>query len=125
MTMQKISIAFLAALSCAAVGCKKDAGGSGGDCAKAIDRSLELSKADLQKMGTDDAMFAKMRDLGVKRCTEDKWPAAATTCMLDAKNMADSQACYGKLSAEQSDKMNKAAMELMTPPAGSGSGATK
>ena len=112
MTMQKISIALLAALSLAAVGCKKDGGAAGGDCAKAIDHSLALSKDSLQKMGTDAAILGKMRDLGVKRCTEDKWAADVTTCMTDAKTMDDSQACYGKLSADQSEKMNKAAAEL-------------
>ena len=76
----------------------------------------------MQKMGTDNAMMKKLVDLGIQRCTEDKWPDAAVKCMVDAKTMSDAQACYGKLSQEQQDKMNKAAMELATPAAGSGSG---
>ena len=35
--------------------------------------------------------------------------------------MADSQACYGKLTRTQQDNMNKAAMELAQPPAPTGS----
>ncbi len=120
--MKKMSFVLMAAFSLAAVGCKKKGNGGGTDCAQAINHSMELSKAEMQKMGNDDAMMKKMVDVGIQRCTEDKWPDAALKCMVDAKTMSDAQACYGKLSQEQQDKMNKAAMELATPAAGSGSG---
>jgi|GEM_PF-1300956 len=117
--MTKITLVLVAALSFAGVGCKK-----GSDCGGAIAHSLELSKADMAKMpGFDDKMMDKMRALGVQRCTDDKWSAEAVTCMNDAKTEADSQGCYGKLTAEQRDKMNKAAMEMMTPPAAAGAAA--
>ena len=120
--MKKMPVILIAAFSLAAVGCKKKGAGGGADCAQAINHSMELSKAEMQKMGTDNAMMKKLVDLGIQRCTEDKWPDAAIKCMVDAKTMSDAQACYGKLSQEQQDKMNKAAMELATPAAGSGSG---
>ena len=63
-----------------------------------------------------------MRDVGVTRCTADKWPAEAITCMANAQTEVDAQGCYGKLTADQSAKMNKAAMELMAPPAGAAGG---
>lgn len=116
--MKTLSFVFVGALAVAALGCKKKSDTSasaGGDCAKAVTHSMELSKAEMEKMGTDAAMMQKMVDLGIKRCNEDKWPADATKCMTDAKTMADAQACYGKLSKEQQDKMNKAAMELAMP----------
>ena len=122
MAMKKMPVILIAAFSLAAVGCKKKGAGGGADCAQAINHSMELSKAEMQKMGTDNAMMKKLVDLGIQRCTEDKWPDAAVKCMVDAKTMSDAQACYGKLSQEQQDKMNKAAMELATPAAGSGSG---
>src|SRR5437660_11231267 len=57
--MKKLSFVFVAALSIAAFGCKK----KGGDCAKALDNSMELSKADMAKMpGWDDKMMQKMKD---------------------------------------------------------------
>src|SRR5262245_58875809 len=117
--MKSISFVLVAALSLAAVGCKKKGTSGGADCAQVINHSMELSKAEMQKMGTDDAMMKKMVDVGIRHCTEDKWPDAALKCMADAKTMSDAQACYGQLSQEQRDKMNKAAMELATPPAGS------
>jgi hypothetical protein len=118
--MKKISFVFAAALAFAATGCKK----KGADCGQAIANSMELSKADMAKMpGVDDKMMAKMRDLGVEHCTADKWSDDAIKCMSDAKTMADAQGCYGKLSAEQRDKMNKAAAAMMTPPSGAGSAA--
>ena len=72
--------------------------------------------------GMDAAMMQKVADLGIKRCTEDKWPAEATKCMIEAKAMADAQGCYAKLTQEQQGKMNKAAQELMMANAGSAAG---
>src|SRR6185312_1673114 len=102
---------FLAALSLAAVGCKK----GGADCGKAVDHSMELSKAEMQKMpGMDDATLQKLKDIGVQHCKEDKWPDDVVSCMTAAKTEADSQACYGKLTPEQQKKMNHALMETMS-----------
>lgn len=117
--MTKISFVLVAAL--AAVGCKKGAGGGGGDCDKAISHSMDLSKDDMKKMGVDDAMMGKMADLAKQHCKDDKWSGEAVTCMVDAKTEADAQGCYDKLTKDQRDKMNKAAMALQpaaapTPP---------
>jgi hypothetical protein len=117
--MKNLTLLFVAALSFAAFGCKK----KGGDCDKAIANSMEVSKADMAKMpGVDDKMLAKMHDLGVQHCKDDKWPEDAVKCMTDAKTETDGQACYGKLAPEQQDKMNKATIALMTPPAAAGAG---
>jgi len=137
--MKKISVIFVAALSLAAFGCKKksaDSGsgsngngsasatGGGGDCNSAMSNSMEVSKADLAKMpGVDDKMLAKLHDLGVKHCTDDKWSDDVIKCMTGAKTEAEAQGCYGKLTPEQRDTMNKAAIELTTPPAGAGGAA--
>ena len=109
----KISFMFVAALAFASVGCKKKSGEASGDCAKAINNSMALSKAEMEKTpGMDPAMMQKMADLGVQHCKDDKWSADAIKCMTDAKAMAEAQGCYGKLTQDQQDKMNKAAMEL-------------
>ncbi len=120
--MTKLSIMIVSALALAAFGCKK----KGGDCAAAINHSMELSKEAMSKMpGNDDKLMKQMAEIGIQHCNDDKWPAEAITCMTDAKAMADAQACYGKLSADQRDKMQRAAMAAMTPPAAvSGSAAT-
>jgi hypothetical protein len=107
------TLALVAALSLA--GCKKN----GPDCAKAIDKSMELSKAEMQ--GVDGKMIQKMKDVGVQHCRDDNWPAEVLDCMSDATTMTASQACYGMLSPEQQQKMNRAAMEMMTPAAATGS----
>jgi hypothetical protein len=112
-------ILFVAACLFAASGCPK----KGGDCDKAISNSMELSKADMMKMpGVDDKAIGKMRDLGLQHCKDDKWPDVATKCMSEAKTATDAQGCYGKLTPDQQDKMNKAMREMMTPPAGAGAG---
>ena len=106
---------LLIALTLVTVGCKKKqeaAPAPAADCAAAVNKSMALSKAEMEKMGTDAAMMQKMVDIGIQRCTEDKWSADALKCMVDAKTMSDSQGCYGKLTTEQQDKMNKAAAEL-------------
>jgi hypothetical protein len=82
---------------------------------------MELSKAEMQ--GVDGKMIQKMKDVGVQHCRDDNWPAEVLDCMSDATTMTASQACYGMLSPEQQQKMNRAAMEMMTPAAGAG-GAT-
>ena len=50
--MKNISFVLVAAFSLAAVGCKKKGTGGGADCAQAINHSMELSKAEMQKMGS-------------------------------------------------------------------------
>lgn len=101
--MKIASFLFLAALAC---GCKKS-----DSCTAAIDHSMELSKGDMSKRpGMDDKTLAKLHDLGIQHCRDDKWPDEATSCMIDAKTEKDAQACYGKLSADQQQKMNDAMM---------------
>jgi hypothetical protein len=109
--MKNLSVVFVMAMSLAAFGCKK----KGADCAAAIDHSMDLSKADMEKMPGGKEMMGKMRDIGVQHCKEDKWSDEAVKCMNDAKAEADAQTCYGKLTADQRDKMNKAAMAAMQP----------
>jgi hypothetical protein len=101
------TLVFATALSFAAFGCSK-----GDQCTKAINHGMELSKA---SMGVDDKMAAMMTDLGMQHCKDDKWSDDALTCMIDAKTETEAQACYGKLSPEQQQKMNKAAMDLAKP----------
>ena len=112
--MKNLSICFVITLSLAAFGCKKK---GGADCTAAINHSMELSKADMEKMPGGEQMMGKMRDLGVEHCNADKWSEEAVTCMNDAKTEKDAQGCYGKLTADQRDKMTKAAMALMAPAA--------
>jgi hypothetical protein len=119
--MNKLAYVFVALVSLTAVGCKK-AGGSA-DCAKALDHSMELSKAEMAKMGNDDKMMQKMKDVGLQHCKDDKWSPDVIKCMIDAKTMTDGQTCYGKLTQDQQDKMNKAAMEIAMPQGGDGSAA--
>lgn len=120
--MKTISLAFVSIVL--AVGCKK----SGPDCAKAIDRGLELSKSGAEMKGLDDQTLAKMRELGIQHCQDDKWPDDAVQCIIDAKELPAAQACYGKLSAEQRGKMQAAAKDMKpkaepapAPDTGSGS----
>jgi hypothetical protein len=107
--MQKLTIMFAGVLALSAFGC-----GKGSACDKAIAHSMELSKGDMAKMpGVDEKMMTKLRDIGVDHCKNDKWPDEAISCMNDAKAEADATACYGKLSADQREKMQKAAMAAM------------
>jgi hypothetical protein len=115
--MTKTSIVLVAALSLAAFGCKK----KGGDCTAAIANSMEVAKSSMA--GVDKAMLAKMHDLAVKSCQDDKWSDEVIRCMTDAKSETAAQACYGKLTTDQQAKMNKAAADLATTAAGSGSAA--
>ena len=109
----------VAALSLAAGACSKK---GGADCSKAVANGMEVGKANLP--ASDEKAMAKLRDIGVKRCQEDKWSDDVLKCMVEAKTEADGQGCYGKLTPDQQTKMNTAAMEGMSPPkAGSGNAA--
>ena len=120
--MKKITLVFVCALAFAAFGCKKKAA-RGGDCAAAINKSMELAKADMQKMpGMTDALLQKMRDVSVKRCKDDKWSDDAIKCMTDAATEADSQKCYAKLTPDQQKAMNQAAMDAMMAASGNSAG---
>jgi hypothetical protein len=68
-------------------------------------------------------MLAKMKDLGVQHCKDDKWSDETVKCMSDAKTQGDAQGCYTKMAPEQQEKMTKAMMELMMPSGGAGAGA--
>nr|MBA3542441.1 hypothetical protein [Deltaproteobacteria bacterium] len=112
--MKNLTIVLVAAASLAAFGCKKKAAdvgaasgsgsasdttmaagsgsaASGGDCTKAIANSMAVSKADMTKMGVDDKLAKQMTDLGVQRCTEDKWGPEAIKCMTDATTTTEAQ----------------------------------
>jgi len=105
--MKNLMFVFVTA-ALAFSGCKKK---GGADCEKAIDHSMDLSKADMTKQpGMDDKMIAKMRDIGVQHCKDDKWSDDARNCMADAKTEADAQACFSKLTQDQQQKMTMAAM---------------
>src|SRR5580692_11237882 len=113
--MIKLPFVLAIALSFAATGCKK----TGGDCAAAINHSMDLASTDMKKRpGMDDKLVATLKDLGVQHCKDDKWSDEAIACMTDAKADADAQACYAKLSKEQQDKMNSAMTETMMKAAG-------
>jgi hypothetical protein len=115
--MKTISFVFVGALSVAAVGCKK----SGDDCSKAINNSMEVSKADMEKMpGMDSKTMDKMKELGIQHCRDDKWAGDAIKCMTEAKTETEARGCYGKLTQDQRDRMNQAAMDLRPPSAPGG-----
>ncbi|MFT3700007.1 MAG: hypothetical protein QM831_43080 [Kofleriaceae bacterium] len=111
------NILFVAALSLSVFGCKK--GGGAGDCDAAITHSMDLAKADMKKQGTDDKLMAKLADIGKQHCKDDKWSNDVIKCIMDAKTEGDGQACYGKLTKDQQDKMNKAAMDAVSASMGS------
>jgi hypothetical protein len=129
--MKKISIAFVAALSLAAFGCKKDGGGGGGggasDCSAlpaAIDRMMAEMKNDprmkdmppeAKKMQEELAgkMAPKMKEIMVSSCNEDKWSADALKCIGGAKTQADMDKCKTTLTPEQNSKVEAKMKKLM------------
>lgn len=122
--MKKITLVFVCALAFTAFGCKKKAAG-GGDCGAAINKSMELAKADMSKMpGMNDALMQKLRDLSMKHCKDDKWSGDALKCMTNAATEADSQKCYDKLTPDQQKAMNQAMMDTMMAASGGGGSAT-
>ncbi len=97
------------------------------ECAAALDHAMTLEKDEMKKempSMTDD-QIAKLRDVAVKQCKEDKWDDTALHCFADGKTAPDVDKCDEKLTKDQKDKFNKAMEAAMSTvmAAGSGSGA--
>jgi len=103
--MKNISIAFVAALSLAAVGCKK----KGGDCDAAINNMMTIMKTEMK--GMDEKMMApmmeKVKGIAQKHCAEDKWPDDVLKCMIDSKDAKAADECEKKMPKDLKDKMDK------------------
>lgn len=101
-----------------------------GDCAKAIDNAMSLSKEDYKRSGVAEETQPKIRAASLARCNEDKWPNAVLVCLEKAKTTDDVISCQKQMSKDQQENMAKAitgvisaAEKPVTPPeAGSGTG---
>ena len=102
-----------------------------GDCAKAIDNAMSLSKEDYKRSGVAEETQPKIRAASLARCNEDKWPNVVLVCLEQAKTTDDVIKCQKQMSKEQQENMAKsitavisAAEKPVTPEAvGSGTGA--
>jgi hypothetical protein len=104
------------AAALALVGCKKsdksaEAGASCSDTlTKAYDR-LPKGNPQMAAVGT------KLKEVMIRRCTEDKWPKAALDCYDNAKTQPEMKACRDTLPAElrqkASDEVRQAMMSGM------------
>ena len=126
--MNKLSMLLFASLALA--GCKKKA--SGDDCANVIPAAVDRVMPEMQKemggaMPADKvtAMGTKMKDVLIKRCTEDKWSADYLKCLGNGKTSADMETCDKTLPKDQKEKLDKdlgdAMKDMMGDMAGSGS----
>ena len=132
--MMKTSIAFVAVL--ALVGCKKDGGssaaagggGGGGDCAVSIGKGVDKMAA-ARSGGKDltpeikakmDEFTGKMKDVIVKRCTDDKWPAEVIACFETVSSRPDMMKCQGMLPQDQQDRVRAEVRDLMMSSGGIG-----
>jgi hypothetical protein len=56
-----------------------------------------------------------MRDALMKSCKEDKWPAAARDCIVNAADAAAIQACQQQLTPEQRALLQRATTGAPAP----------
>jgi predicted methyltransferase len=113
--MKHISLVLVAALALAAVGCKK----KGGDCASAVEHSVELWKADMPKP-PEAATLGQTKELALRYCEDDKWSDEFLQCVSDAKTIADWRKCSDTLSKDQREGVTKLAMMVALLKAGAG-----
>jgi hypothetical protein len=140
------NLAFVCLALLAATGCsKKDGAGGGTDCAgvipAAVDRVTPEMEKDMAQLPKEKVaqLNAKMKEVLMARCTEDKWPAEHLKCLEAGKTNADMKACDKLLPDDQRKKLKTAMKEAMSgiidlscapgsmgkpaaAPAGSGSG---
>jgi hypothetical protein len=113
-------IVLLAAL--ALVGCKKSdkADDLGAACSdtmtKAVDR-LPRGTPQTASIGT------KLKEVMIRRCTEDKWPKAALDCYDNVKTQPEMKGCRDTLPPEASQKLiDEVRQAMMSGMGGMGGG---
>lgn len=105
---------LLLAVSLVLAGC---GGKKGADCEKAVNNLMDVTKPDLLKtMRVDDATMAKMKDVGVARCKEDKWSNDAVKCLAQASSNTDVQTCQSKMPSELVQKFSLAILSMNPAP---------
>jgi hypothetical protein len=131
--MMKTSIALVAALALAGVGCSKKDGGSsaaagGGDCTGSISRGVDKMAA-ARSGGKDltpeikakmDEFTGKMKDVIIKRCNDDKWPAEVIACFETVSSRPEMMKCQSMLPQDQQDRVRNEVRDLMMSAGGLG-----
>ena len=79
-----------------------------GDCGKAIDNAITLSKDEYAKSGVSDATQPKIRAASLQLCKDDKWSNAVVVCLEQAKSTDDVITCQKQMTKDQQDNMAKA-----------------
>ncbi len=88
-------------------------------CKAAIDNAMERSKDEIAKANpTMAGLVPTMAAAMVKHCTEDKWSADATKCLVAAGSYAATEECQGMLTGEQLKRLNDDLMTIVTPASG-------
>jgi hypothetical protein len=117
--MMKTSLAFVAVLAVAAVGCKKSGGGDA-DCTASVTKGIDQMAA--SRSGKDlrpevkakmDDFTSKMKGVVIQRCTEDKWPADVVKCFDTVASRPDMMKCQGMLPQDLQDKVRGQVRDLM------------
>ena len=116
--MNKLSFVLVAAALLAAAGCKKKQEGDA--CARALDHSMALAKAELSEMpGVDEKGLQKVHDISLQRCREDHWHEDMLDCLNKAKQDVDSEECYGLyMGFDQKNKLRQAGVHPLRPAEG-------
>ncbi|HEY4060089.1 MAG TPA: hypothetical protein VGM39_25920 [Kofleriaceae bacterium] len=102
---------FLSVVALAA--CSKSGGGGAGgsSCAAAIDNALNSMAAD--NSGPMAEMKGKLREVYLKHCEADKWPAATIDCFSKAKAQPDIRHCRQTLPEDQAKAVQQEVMQMM------------
>lgn len=87
-----------------------------GDCGKAIDNAMALSKEDYKKSNVSDETMPKLRAAMVARCAEDKWTNDAVVCLEKAKSTDDVIKCQNQTTKDQQDNLAKAIAAITAAP---------
>jgi hypothetical protein len=111
--MKTITVAFVAALSVAALtGCKKKDGeaATGPSCDATVTKMMGMQGDEMfGQMPKDkqDKWKAKFTELMVAACKEDKWSPEVLKCAFDAKDKKAMDECGDKLGKPEQEKMMK------------------
>jgi hypothetical protein len=83
-------------------------------CATAIDRAVELSHDDLERIAAIKDNLQAIRDAAVESCQAQGWSSESLACFGRAADSAELQGCQSQLTPEQNEDLTRRMVDAMS-----------
>ncbi|MBS1120164.1 MAG: hypothetical protein H6Q90_2392 [Deltaproteobacteria bacterium] len=83
-------------------------------CAAAIDRAIELSHDELERIASIKDSLQVIRDAAVDSCEAQRWSSESLTCFAHAVDSSELGSCQSQLTSEQNEDLSRRMVEAMS-----------